>query len=246
MSHSQSTSTKACPLLSVVTSTNMDQLPPASEAPNAEASSPRRKLPLGAIVSPLSPFFNERAKNCALEQAKSKALETALSGLDVASESKNRPRSTSQSSKLSEASSTGSLSSSSSSHDSQHSAASPISMLDNETLPPSLPRISYEDWSKFGINLFTPKLLNPHSKMYYHYPSIEKKKNNLNHLTGNRPRSKSSTVHGYSPPQFEDHRINRPGIHQLSNPALQSRPHPQSPLTRFMSLRHPLERNYTR
>ncbi|WAQ90173.1 hypothetical protein PtA15_12A159 [Puccinia triticina] len=223
----------------------MEQVPPISNTQSPEASSLKRKLPLGAIVSPLSPFFNERAKNCALEQAKAKALEMAL----TISESKNRCRSESQSSKLSEAcSSTGSFSSSTSSHDSQHSMATPISTLDDETLPPSLPRISYEDWSKFGINLFTPKLLNPHSKMYYHYPSVEKKKTNLNHLTGgNRPRSKSSTVHGYSPPQFQDHHnTNSPTNPHPSNHTMQTRPHPRSPLTRFISLRHPLERNYTR
>jgi hypothetical protein len=181
-----------------------------------------------------------------VEQAKTKAVEVALADLDIGN-TNSRARSTSQSSKLSEACSSASYSSVSS-QDSHHSnIATPISTMGDETLPPSLPRISYEDWSKFGINLFAPKLLNPHSKIYYHYPNVEKKKTHVNHLTGNRSRLRSSTVHGYSHPQDKgNHNFNTPVNPQSPNLPAQNRPHPQSPLTRFCSLRHPLERNYTR
>ncbi|PLW34263.1 hypothetical protein PCASD_17906 [Puccinia coronata f. sp. avenae] len=248
MSLSHSTSDKSSPSLSVVTSSNMHQHSSASDSnfKHADSSSQTRKLPLGAMVSPLSPFFNERAKFCALEQAKTKAVEVALADLDIGN-TNSRARSTSQSSKLSEACSSASYSSVSS-QDSHHSnIATPISTMGDETLPPSLPRISYEDWSKFGINLFAPKLLNPHSKIYYHYPNVEKKKTHVNHLNGNRSRLRSSTVHGYSHPQDKgNHNFNTPVNPQSPNLPAQNRPHPQSPLTRFCSLRHPLERNYTR
>ncbi|KAH9446115.1 hypothetical protein H4Q26_014384 [Puccinia striiformis f. sp. tritici PST-130] len=250
MSSNQFTSEKSCPSLTVVTSSSMCSHPRTSDQPvkSTESLLQRRKLPLGAVVSPLSPFFNERAKVCALERAK--AREVCFSGLNMSiGDTQYRTRSTSQSSKLSETGSSTSslLSSPSPSTESTHSIASPIGTMANETLPSTLPRISYEDWSKFGINLFTPKLLNPHSKMYYHYPSLEKKKTNLNHITGNRPRSKSSTVTGYSPPPLEDHlNSNSPINPHSATPAIQNRPHPRSPLTRFTSLRQPLERNYTR
>lgn len=248
MSLSHLASDKSSPSLSVVTSSNMHQHSSTSDSnfKNADSPSQTRKLPLGAMVSPLSPFFNERAKFCALEQAKTKAVEDAFADLDIGN-ANNRARSTSQSSKLSEACSSASYSSVSS-QDSHHSnIATPISTMDAETLPPSLPRISYEEWSKFGINLFAPKLLNPHSKIYYHYPTVENKKNHVNHLTGNRSRLRSSTVHGYSHPEGKDHRnLNTPVNPQSPSLPAQNRPHPRSPLTRFCSLRHPLERNYTR
>jgi len=229
----------------------MYQNPPTSGQPtkNSDPSSQAHKLPLGAIVSRLSPFFSERAKVCALKKVKSTFPDGELADLDLDSDSSNsRARSTSQSSKYSEGCSSAASFSSTSSRESHQSVATPISTLDDELLPPTLPRIAFEDWSKFGISLFTPKLLNPHSKMYYHYPSMAKQKTNASHLTAtaHRPRLRSSTVHGCSPQKHKHHDDpSNPISSSSSNPVVQSRPNPRSPLTKCASLRHPLERNYT-
>lgn len=212
----------------------------------------RRKLPLGAIVSPLSPFFSERAKVCALEQAKAKSLQEALENLKLSPESTNqRTRSTSQSSKSSE-NSLSSFSSASSvsneSLDSNKSMATAISSMEDEQLPSNLPRISYEEWSKFGISLFRPKLKNPNSQIYYHYPSAEIRKINGG-PRGNRPRSKSSVVQSSSSQRYDevDDHFNSSGtINGYSTiDNIPKRLYARSPLTRFKSLRVPLERNYS-
>ncbi|KNZ55060.1 hypothetical protein VP01_2779g3 [Puccinia sorghi] len=249
MSQSQLSSGTSSPNSPVTTPRNMYQNPPTSGQRTPDSSSQAHKLPLGAIASPLGPFFRQRAKICALEKVESTSLDAALADLDSDSSNKSRNRSTSQSSKNSEGRLSAVSFSSISSRESYQSIATPISTLDDELLPPTLPRIAFEDWSKFGISLFTPKLSNPHSKIYYHYPSMSKQKTNVSPLsgTGQRARSRSSTVHGCSLPKHIQHDVPRNFISSpSSHPAVPNRPNPGSPLTRHVSLRHPLERNYTR
>ncbi|KAI8446099.1 hypothetical protein BY996DRAFT_6631328 [Phakopsora pachyrhizi] len=95
--------------------------------------------------------------------ARAKALEEALS---TAQGNQARSRSGSQSSQNSE---TSSSAPSTESLSSNQSVATEIGSLNEIGLPSIVPKISYSEWSKFGISLFSPTLTNPNSQLYYQY-----------------------------------------------------------------------------
>ncbi|KAG0140882.1 hypothetical protein CROQUDRAFT_674412 [Cronartium quercuum f. sp. fusiforme G11] len=127
------------------------------------------KLPKGAIVSPLSPFFTDRATQCLLAEAKgttayplrhapNNIIEREMRALEPPASPEGSTRS------------------------------GPLTPLSETVFPSSMTMIPYSEWSKFGPQLFKPYIVPTHVPMTANSSNSSSCSSGPPRITGPNPR----------------------------------------------------------